>query len=73
MPAAQRAGRHWIVVATAHPAKFERIVEPIIGRTIDVPAPLAALLERPARAIDIEPRIEALAAILERGRAEATA
>jgi len=73
MPASERAGRDWIVVATAHPAKFERIVEPIIGRPVDVPPSLAALLERPAHAEDIEPRIEALTAMLDRGPADATA
>jgi threonine synthase len=37
----------WVVCATAHPAKFESIVEPIIGRQIAVPAALAALLDEP--------------------------
>lgn len=40
----------WCVVATAHPAKFEGIVEPLIGRSVDVPPMLAALLQRPATA-----------------------
>lgn len=40
----------WCVVATAHPAKFESIVEPLIGRPVDVPPVLAALLQRPAHA-----------------------
>lgn len=40
----------WCVVATAHPAKFEGIVEPLIGRSVDVPPMLAALLQRPASA-----------------------
>ena len=66
MPEDERAGRDWIVVATAHPAKFERIIEPIIGRTVEVPATLAALLDRPAHATDIEPCLEDLAAILRR-------
>lgn len=46
------AGRDgdWCVVATAHPAKFESIVEPLIGRTVDIPPALAALLRRPAQA-----------------------
>jgi threonine synthase len=38
----------WAVVATAHPAKFESVVEPLIGRAVDVPASLAAMLQRPA-------------------------
>ena len=44
------AGGVWSVVATAHPAKFDGIVEPAIGGAVDVPAALAALLARPARA-----------------------
>ncbi|MGN6383361.1 MAG: threonine synthase [Dyella sp.] len=40
----------WTVVATAHPAKFESVVEPLIGRPVAVPAALAAMLARPARA-----------------------
>jgi threonine synthase len=69
MPAQARARRDWIVVATAHPAKFEGIVEPIVGRLVEVPAPLAALLDRPRHARDLEPRLDALSAILEHGLA----
>jgi threonine synthase len=39
--------RSWIVCATAHPAKFESIVEPIIGTRVPVPAALEQLLRRP--------------------------
>ena len=52
--------RRWIVVATAHPAKFETIVEPIIGRPLVMPDALAGLLERPAAVTDIEAGINAL-------------
>jgi threonine synthase len=38
----------WTVVATAHPAKFESVVEPLIGHPVTVPASLAAMLARPA-------------------------
>lgn len=54
----------WIIVATAHPAKFEMIVEPLIGQSVPVPAELAAILSRPATAVVIEPHLEALAAAL---------
>ncbi len=58
--------RHdWILVATAHPAKFETIVEPLIGETVPVPAELDELLSRPARAQTIEPTLAALATVLE--------
>jgi threonine synthase len=40
----------WAIVATAHPAKFESVVEPLIGHTIDVPDALAAMLWRSAQA-----------------------
>jgi len=38
----------WTVVATAHPAKFESVVEPLIKQPLAVPASLAAMLARPA-------------------------
>ena len=55
---------HWVVVATAHPAKFESIVEPLVGSRIDVPDSLAALLHRPEHFEELEPSFEALAAAL---------
>lgn len=45
--------RDWAIVATAHPAKFDTIVEPLIGRTVDVPDALADCLARPASAITL--------------------
>ncbi|HEV8695435.1 MAG TPA: threonine synthase, partial [Lysobacter sp.] len=42
--------RSWAVVATAHPAKFETIVEPLAGQTIAPPPALAEWLARPASA-----------------------
>ena len=40
--------RPWTVVATAHPAKFDSIVEPLVGHAVEVPPALAACLARPA-------------------------
>ncbi|HEY1906415.1 MAG TPA: threonine synthase [Myxococcaceae bacterium] len=40
----------WAVAATAHPAKFETIVEPLVGHPVAVPPALAELLARPSRA-----------------------
>jgi threonine synthase len=40
----------WAVAATAHPAKFEGIVEPLLGHPVAVPPALAELLVRPSRA-----------------------
>jgi threonine synthase len=55
---------YWAVAATAHPAKFESIVEPLIGRELDMPPALAQLLERPARALPMPPDYDALRARL---------
>ena len=46
----QGATGDWAVAATAHPAKFESVVEPMIGRKLEVPPALAGLLARPAYA-----------------------
>lgn len=51
---------HWILVATAHPAKFDTIVEPLIGREVPVPAPLAEVMARAHPAPEIEPTLDAL-------------
>jgi threonine synthase len=61
----EKRDRPWIVVATAHPAKFNEIVEPIIGRPIAVPASLADLLRKPSHHADMPPTLEALSAALE--------
>ena len=37
-----------VVYATAHPAKFDTIVEPVIGETVPVPPQLAELLDKPS-------------------------
>ena len=34
LPAAQARKGRWVLVATAHPAKFREIVEPLIGRSV---------------------------------------
>jgi threonine synthase len=64
LDAAERR-RPWVVVATAHPAKFNEIVEPIIGRPVPVPASLEELLRLPQHLVDLPPTLEALAAALE--------
>ncbi len=52
------------LVATAHPAKFDSIVEPLLGRTLAIPPALAALLARPAHATAIDNDYAALCAQL---------
>jgi threonine synthase len=61
---AEGAQGHWAVAATAHPAKFESVVEPLIGRALEVPPALAALLERPATAEPCAPEYAALREVL---------
>jgi threonine synthase len=58
----QGAAGDWAVVATAHPAKFESVVEPLIGRSLEVPPALADLLARPAQADLIPAEYEAFRA-----------
>ena len=40
----------WAVVATAHPAKFPEVVEPLLGHPVATPPALAAMLARPSHA-----------------------
>lgn len=60
MPAAQRAGRPWVIAATAHPAKFREIVEPLIGRAVPTPESLARLYERPTSKEELAPQLDDL-------------
>lgn len=60
----RRDGDTGIFLATAHPAKFAEVVEPIIGRAIDRPAPLAAALARPRRVLRLEATLGALGSVL---------
>lgn len=53
---------HWVIVATAHPAKFDSIVEPLVGEPVAVPPRLAELLAKPTRVTRIEPRFDDVAA-----------
>jgi len=55
---------HWSLVSTAHPAKFENIVEPIIDEVIKVPNSLSKLLKLDSSFISIEPRLEKLMDII---------
>jgi threonine synthase len=68
LPPALRRARRWVLVSTAHPAKFREIVEPLIGREVAVPDTLAQLLARPAQCVEIEANLGALRAVLQ-GRA----
>lgn len=60
----RRGDAHWILVSTAHPAKFNDIVEPLIGREVPVPAPLAKLLSLPRHEREIGPDLPTLRTLL---------
>jgi len=68
-PSDKRRNGRWIVVSTAHPAKFSEIVEPLIGRKVPVPETLAKLYARPTQYTEIEPKLSALRDALSAGRA----
>ena len=50
----------WIIVATAHPAKFEQIVEPLIGQEIPPPEPLLEIQSRPSLSVAIDADMQSL-------------
>ncbi|MEP7313756.1 MAG: threonine synthase [Pseudomonadota bacterium] len=60
----QRAGARWVLVATAHPAKFREIVEPLIGRPVAIPENLRRLFELPSIYNEIPATLAALRAAL---------
>ncbi len=39
---------HWILVATADPAKFDSVIEPLLGQTLPIPASLQKILSLPS-------------------------
>jgi threonine synthase len=60
----RRARGPWVLVATAHPAKFPETVEPLIGRTLEVPARLRELFTRATRVVELDARLDELTATL---------
>jgi threonine synthase len=55
-----RANENWVIVSTAHPAKFNDVVEPLIGRSVPVPEALAKLLALPKRETEIAATLDVL-------------
>jgi threonine synthase len=53
-----------IALATAHPAKFREVVEPVLGRPVPLPPALEAALARERRIVRIPARDSALAEVL---------
>ena len=58
------AGTPGVFLATAHPAKFREVVEPAIGRRIEVPAPLAEALSRTRHRVQMANSFDVLASLL---------
>ena len=65
MPLQQRENGRWVLVSTAHPAKFREIVEPLIGQKVPMPPSLATLYDLPAQATEIDAGLAALRAGLD--------
>jgi threonine synthase len=57
-------GVPWVILSTAHPAKFPDTVEAAIGCRVDVPESVLAQAHAPEYAFEIEPTDEALATAL---------
>ena len=55
-----RVGQAGIFLATAHPAKFPEVVEPVIGRSLEKPAALAHALAQPRTILRIEATLDAV-------------
>ena len=65
LPPERRAAHRWVLVATAHPAKFGEIVAPLIGHEVPVPEALARLFARPTQYAEIDADLGALRAALQ--------
>jgi threonine synthase len=59
-----QSGGTRVFLATAHPAKFAEVVEPIIGERVEVPAPLAAALAAPRAILRLAPSLDAVREVL---------
>ncbi|MBI3438692.1 MAG: threonine synthase [Proteobacteria bacterium] len=62
----ERAESRWVLVATAHPAKFREIVEPAIGQSVALPDSLAAIMALPSKREQLPADVETLASVLMR-------
>ncbi len=54
----------WVILATAHAAKFREVVAPLVGQDPPVPPSLAGLFSRVSAATEVNPTLEALAGAL---------
>jgi threonine synthase len=60
LPLECRESGRWLLVSTAHPAKFREIVEPLIGREVPIPGSLTELFARPTASTEIEADLASL-------------
>ncbi len=54
-----------VVLATAHPAKFAEVVEPVLGQEVPLPVELAECLKGERRVTAIQPHLDALKEVLQ--------
>jgi threonine synthase len=59
-PETERERPARVFLATAHPAKFPEVVEPVIGRSIEKPRALVQALEQPRKILRIEATLAAV-------------
>ena len=64
LPEAWRSNGRWVIVGTAHAAKFPETVQPLVTRRIAVPDNLARLFGLPAQFAELEPTLPALRAAM---------
>ena len=65
---ARGARGHWVIVSTAHPAKFHEVVEAQTGREVPIPPSLAKLLSLPRQQSQLDPTLDALRTQLQKNR-----
>jgi threonine synthase len=73
LSSAERRSQAWCLVATASPAKFPEVVEPLLGMSIPVPPALAALFGRPTSVQPLAADFAALRDAIERDAIEGDA
>jgi threonine synthase len=59
----QVSDQPWIIVATAHPGKFDNILESITGEKIPIPLQLTVLLDEPANVLNVSANLENIKAM----------
>ena len=61
------SGERYVVLSTAHPAKFPDVVEEAIGRPVELPEGIAAVLDAEEHMVEIAAEMPALSAALDAG------